>query len=99
MCDTHPYSSWERGTNERHNGLIRRFIPQGTPIDDVELRLIEYVENWCNTLPHKILAHQTPNDQFALEMQMLHLIMQFTKKTFCVQDMSSVSENVILTRQ
>ncbi|HAT4276979.1 TPA: IS30 family transposase, partial [Clostridium perfringens] len=31
---THPYSSFEKGTNERHNGLIRRFIPKGKRISD-----------------------------------------------------------------
>jgi IS30 family transposase len=50
---THPYTSCERGTNERHNGPIRRFIPKGKSIDDIDPSLIRYVENWCNTLPRK----------------------------------------------
>nr|WP_212634952.1 IS30 family transposase [Salibacterium halotolerans] len=33
---THPYTSSERGTNERHNRLIRRFIPKGQSIDDLD---------------------------------------------------------------
>lgn len=65
---THPYTSSERGTNERHNGLIRRFIPKGKAIEDIDDTLIGYVENWCNTLPRKILGYQTPNDQFAEEI-------------------------------
>ena len=32
---THPYSSFEKGTNERHNGLIRRFIPKGKRMSDI----------------------------------------------------------------
>lgn len=60
----HPYSSGERGTNERHNGLIRRFIPKGKSISDFSIESIAKVENWCNTLPRKILNYLTPNEAF-----------------------------------
>jgi len=60
----HPYSSGERGTNERHNGLIRRFIPKGRSINDYSLEAIARVENWCNTLPRKILGYLTPDEAF-----------------------------------
>ena len=66
---THPYTSCERGTNERHNGLIRRFIPKGKALEEIDDTLIHYVENWCNTLPRKILGYQAPNDQFAEEIK------------------------------
>lgn len=66
---THPYTSCERGTNERHNGLIRRFIPKGKSIDDIDPSLIIYVENWCNTLPRKILEYRSPNDAFNEELR------------------------------
>lgn len=66
---THPYTACERGTIERHNGLVRRFIPKGKSIDDIDDKLISYVENWCNTLPRKILGYKTPNDLFIQEIQ------------------------------
>lgn len=60
----HPYSSSERGTNERHNGLIRRFIPKGLRIDNYSIEAIRSVQNWCNTLPRKILNYLTPDEAF-----------------------------------
>ncbi|SFM34265.1 hypothetical protein SAMN04488054_1361, partial [Salibacterium qingdaonense] len=32
--------------------------------DDLDDTVIAYVENWCNTLPRKILGYQSPNDRF-----------------------------------
>jgi IS30 family transposase len=61
----HPYASWERGSNERHNGLIRRFIKKGQPIHTYTDEQIAGVENWMNTLPRKILDYQTPAETFA----------------------------------
>lgn len=64
---THPYSSWERGTNERHNGMIHRFIPKGTEMRTVSRLHIKRVENWMNQLPRKILGYQTPRQAFQAE--------------------------------
>lgn len=66
---THPYTSYERGTNERHNGLIRRFIPKGKSINEIDGILIAYVENWCNTLPRKILGYRTPSELYQEELK------------------------------
>lgn len=69
---THPYTSCERGTNERHNGLIRHFIPKGKAISKVSENTIVYVENWCNKLPRKILNYQTPEECFQMELSQLN---------------------------
>jgi IS30 family transposase len=67
----HPFASCERGTNENHNGLIRRFIPKGTKIEDYSAEAIAWVENWCNTLPRKILGYLTPNQMFEQQLMLL----------------------------
>ncbi len=52
----HPYTSCDKSTVERHNGLIRRFIPKGNYINKYSLQDIINIETWCNSLPRKILA-------------------------------------------
>lgn len=59
-----PNSSWERGTNERHNGLIRRFIPKGSTMRLVSREHIKRIENWMNQLPRKILGYKIPKQAF-----------------------------------
>ena len=58
----HPYSSWERGTNENQNRMIRRFIPKGRDISKLSDRDIKRIENWMNNYPRKILGYKTPNE-------------------------------------
>ncbi len=56
----HPYSSWERGTNENTNGLIRRFLPKGTDFNDVTVEQLQIIENRLNNRPRKVLGFRTP---------------------------------------
>ena len=58
----HPYSSWERGTNENQNRMIRRFIPKGTDISKLSGKDIKRIEEWMNNYPRKILGYKTPNE-------------------------------------
>lgn len=64
----HPYSSWERGSNERHNGLFRRFVPKGTAIKDVSNETLKRAMEWSNNLPRKILGYKTPQEAFLSEV-------------------------------
>jgi len=60
----HPYSSWERGTNENTNGLIRQFFPKGTDFRKVSKYQIKKAQHLLNGRPRKILDWQKPYEVF-----------------------------------
>ena len=61
MYFAHPYSSWERGSNENANGIIRRFFPKGTDFSKVSPAKIQAVEDWMNSYPRRILGGISAN--------------------------------------
>lgn len=68
----HPYSSWEKGSIENHNGLIRRCLPKGKRMDSYSAEDILSVELWANALPRKILGYRTPDEAFDSEMDAIY---------------------------
>jgi len=60
----HPYHSWERGTNENTNGLIRYYLPKGTDFAKVKDERIRDIEHKLNTRPRKRLGFRTPLEVF-----------------------------------
>ena len=69
---TYPYTPYERGTNERHNGLIRRFLPKGNVINGYTTDDIAFIEDWCNTLPRKILNYRIPEEAFEEQLDLIY---------------------------
>jgi len=68
----HAYSSYERGSNENANKLIRRHIPKGHDIDKYDDAYIQNIQDWMNSYPRKILAWRTANDLFNAEINKLY---------------------------
>lgn len=60
----HPYCSWERGSNENANGIIRRFIPKGSPMENYSHKEIKLIENWINNYPRKIHGYYCSSKLF-----------------------------------
>lgn len=60
----HPYSSWERGSNENVNGMIRRRHPKGTDFSKVTAEEIAATENWINSYPRKIFGYKSAGTMF-----------------------------------
>ena len=56
----HPHASYERGTNENTNGLIRQYFPKGTDFNLVSHKEVKRVENLLNNRPRKTLGYRTP---------------------------------------
>jgi transposase, IS30 family len=64
MYFAHPYASWERGTNENTNGLLRQYFPKGSDFSNITDAQVKSAENRLNTRPRKCLGARTPEMVF-----------------------------------
>jgi IS30 family transposase len=55
-----PYASWQRGTNEQTNGMVRWYLPKGTDFRNISEEEISEVESRINNRPRKCLRFKTP---------------------------------------
>ena len=65
----HAYHSWERGTNENTNGLIRDYFPKKTDFTKISNKEIQKVEDFLNNRPRKRLEWKTPLEVFSVALQ------------------------------
>jgi ISTde2, transposase len=61
----HPFSSWERGSNENGNRILRRFLPKGTDFSRLKAKALQRIEDWVNNYPRKIFGYKTANEMYA----------------------------------
>ncbi len=69
----HPYSSWERGTNENNNKLIRRHLPKGTDFKGLTKEKVIYIEEWVNNYPRRLFKGKSSKYMFLKELQKLKI--------------------------
>ena len=65
----HAYHSWERGTNENTNGLIRDYFPKKTDFTTISNEELSFVERELNTRPRKRLGWKTPLEVMSVALQ------------------------------
>lgn len=67
----HPYCSSERGSNERHNRIIRRFLPKGKSLARTTQKACDQIAAFMNGMHRRILGYHTPAELFHLALQSL----------------------------
>ena len=83
----HPYCSGEKGTNEKHNSMIRYFIPKGTLIENYSCEEINNIAQWMNNYPRKILDYKTPLEALLEEFDdksVINKIYKIQEKINCI---------------
>jgi len=71
-----PYHSWEKGTNENTNGLIRQYYPKGIVHDNIQESDIIEVQNKINNRPRKRLNYLTPHEVFVEKKNLEDFLVQ-----------------------
>lgn len=61
-----PYHSWERGTNENTNGLIRQYLPKGSCMRHVTQADCNHIAKELNSRPRELLGFNTPAELLRL---------------------------------
>jgi IS30 family transposase len=69
FCD--PYCSWQKGSNEHHNGRLRRYIPKKTDLTQLTQTELNAMTTEMNHTPRKCLGFETPFEAFKRELQSL----------------------------
>ena len=67
FCD--PYAAWQKGANENHNGILRRYIPKKTDLSTVHQWELYLIIEEMNNKPRKCLKYQTPKEAFKQELK------------------------------
>jgi len=68
----HAYASWERGSNENANGLVRWYFPKRTDFSKISDEEVARVEYALNTRPRKRLGWKTPLEVFSEELKLIN---------------------------
>jgi transposase, IS30 family len=66
-----PYASYQRGTNEHVNGLIRRYLPKRSSFKSLSQRSVNTITELINNMPRICLGDRTPNEIFQLQRKNL----------------------------
>lgn len=72
FCD--PYAAWQKGANENHNGILRRYIPKKTDLSTLPQWELDLIIEEINNKPRKCLKYQTPKEAFQHELKTLATI-------------------------
>ena len=63
----HVYASWEKGSNERHNRILREFLPKGHSFRNLTYNQLSKITNIINLRPRKILNYDSPTEALSKE--------------------------------
>jgi len=67
-----PYHSWQRGSNENLNRLIRQYFPKGTDFHKVDPRYVKFVENQINLRPRKRYGYLSPREMLNMKVAFMN---------------------------
>ena len=67
FCDS--YAAWQKGSNENHNGILRRYIPKKTDLSTLPQWELDLIVEEINNKPRKCLKYQTPKEAFRQELK------------------------------